>query len=173
MTENLEESKEFESNLLPILREGIDVVKMILFKELKDHFVSRYPDRSSEAPRLAGAVLNVFFGTVSPDPAYAAFMEQNQAMIDTVIAEFPSRFEKFLIPLTDALRMQFLCDSREGIDDSADFLAVCKERGVLLDDRDLPLPHNFLFLVRRLGSAYGLIIAPVPEESAGQDQKSH
>ena len=108
MTENLEESKEFESNLLPILREGIDVVKMILFKELKDHFVSRYPDRSSEAPRLAGAVLNVFFGTVSPDPAYAAFMEQNQAMIDTVIAEFPSRFEKFLIPLTDALRMQFL-----------------------------------------------------------------
>ncbi|MDH5297483.1 MAG: hypothetical protein OEV91_00505 [Desulfobulbaceae bacterium] len=159
----MEESPQIESRLLPILREAVEVVKMILFKELKEDLAARYPARAGEAGRVAGAVLNDFFGVVNPEPAVVAFVAENRGFIDTVIADFPSRFANLLIPLTDGLRMQFLCDSREGVDDT-DFLARAKERGLLADDREMPLPHHFLHLVRRLGSTYGLVLPPLPPE---------
>ncbi len=149
-----------DSRLLPILRQALDVVRMILFKELRDYFSATRPDRANEAGRLAAGVLNDLFGVANPNEAYIAFMDANREEIDTALADFPSRFERFLIPLTDALRMQFLCDSCEGLDDSTDFLVRAKERGVLLAERDLPLPHHFLELVRRLGAAYGLVSPP-------------
>ena len=161
MTESAQEAQAFDSKLLPILREALDVVRMILFKELKDYFLAAHPDRAAEAGRLAAGVLNELFGVENPDPAYTAFVVDNRAMLDAAIADFPSRFERLLIPLTDALRMQFLCDSREGIDENSAFLARAKERGLLLAGRDLPLPHRFLDLVRRMGAAHGLV-SPLP-----------
>ena len=164
MTENKEAPKEFDSKLLPILREAVDVVKMILFKELKDHFIATCPEQANDAGRLAAGVLNEFFGVVNPDPAHGEFLAQNRAVLDQAIADFPTSLEKLLIPLTDTLRMQFLCDSREGLDENTDFLASAKERGLLLDDREMPMPNNYLEVVRRLGAAYGLVLAPAPAE---------
>ena len=163
MTDNQEVPTEFDSKLLPILREAVEVVRMILFKELKDHFVAVYPDRVGDAGRLAAGVLNDLFGVVNPDPAYANFMVENRAILDQVVVDFPTHFEKLLIPLTDTLRMQFLCDSREGLDESTDFLVRAKERGLLLDEREMPMPNNFLELIRRLGAAYGLVSPPPAE----------
>ena len=167
MTENKEAPQEFDSKLLPILREAVDVVKMILFKELKDHFVATCPEQANDAGRLAAGVLNDFFGVVNPDSAYGEFLVQNRAVLDQTIADFPTRFEKLLIPLTDTLRMQFLCDSREGIAEDTDFLTSAKERGLLLEERDMPMPNSYLEIVRRLGAAYGLVLPPAPEEAAG------
>ena len=164
MSESQEETPGFDSKLLPILREALDVVKMILFKELKDYFVAEHPQRTAEAGRLAAAALNDMFGVQNPDPEYASFVEASRGLVDAAITTFPSRCQRLLIPLTDALRMQFLCDSREGVDESSDFLARAKERGLLLEERDLPMPHSFLDLVRRLGAAYGLVAPPTPPQ---------
>ncbi|MFC1513113.1 hypothetical protein ACFL5J_01555 [Thermodesulfobacteriota bacterium] len=165
MSDNKETPKEFDSKLLPILREAVEVVRMILFKELKDHFGAVCPEQGADAGRLAAGVLNELFGVVNPDSAYADFMARNRTILDQALADFPTRFEKLLIPLTDTLRMQFLCDSREGLDESTDFLANAKERGLLLDEREMPLPNHFLELVRRLGAAYGLVSPPPPADS--------
>ena len=162
MTNNNEVPKEFDSKLLPILREAVDVVKMILFKELKDHFATAYPEQAADAGRLSAGVLNDLFGVVNPDPAYAKFISRNRSLLDQVMADFPTRFENLLIPLTDTLRMQCLCDSREGLDECTDFLARAKEQGLLLDQREMPLPNNFLELIRRLGAAYGLVLPASP-----------
>ncbi|MDH4320793.1 MAG: hypothetical protein OEV73_04765 [Desulfobulbaceae bacterium] len=161
-----EAPKEFDSKLLPILREAVEVVRMILFKELKEHLAATYPERRMDAGRLAAAVLNDLFGVVNPDPVYATFMAENRAILDQALADLPTRLPKLLIPLTDALRMQFLCDSREGLDESTAFLVRAKERGLLLEARELPLPHHFLELVRRLGAAYGLVLPPTPPADA-------
>lgn len=165
MTDSTETPKEFDSKLLPILREAVEVVRMILFKELKEYFVAVCPEQTDDAGRLAAGVLNDLFGVINPDPAYAGFVERNQAILDQAVAEFPSRFEKLLIPLTDTLRMQFLCDSREGLDESTEFLARARERGLLLDDREMPMPNHYLELIRRLGAAYGLVLPPSPPAS--------
>lgn len=162
MSDHKEAPKEFDSKLLPILREAVEVVRMILFKELKDHFLAICPEQADDAGRLAAGVLNDLFGVINPDPAYADFMTRNRTVIDQVLADFPTRFEKLLIPLTDSLRMQFLCDSREGLGESTEFLVQAKERGLLLDQREMPMPNNFLELIRRLGTAYGLVSPPPP-----------
>jgi len=166
MSGDQEAPKEFDSKLLPILREAVEVVRMILFKEMKEYFAAAYPDRRMDAGRLAAGVLNDLFGVANPDPAHAAFLNENHAILALALADFPTRFAKLLIPLTDTLRMQFLCDSREGLDESTEFLARAKERGLLLEAREMPLPHQFLELIRRLGAAYGLILPPSPPAEA-------
>jgi hypothetical protein len=60
------------------------------------------------------------------------------------------------IPLTDALRVQFLCDYQEGID-SSEILQRAKQFNLLILDREVPLPASFLNLARRLGGAFDLL----------------
>ncbi|MCE5242946.1 MAG: hypothetical protein LLF99_07080, partial [Desulfobacteraceae bacterium] len=66
------------------------------------------------------------------------------------------RFPEMRIPLTDALRIQAVCDFQEGMDTSS-VLERAKQSGILIVDRELPLPAPFMNLVRKLGSAFGLL----------------
>jgi hypothetical protein len=147
--------REFESKLIPIMREGVGIIKMILFKEMRDSLVVKYGKEQGYAARLAGAVINELFGTPNLQAEFVAFTEANRKIIEIELSRLPFAFEKLRIPLTDALRVQFLCDSLEGID-SQQVLLRAKELQILVIDRELPLPKNFLDLVRRLGGAHGL-----------------
>ena len=68
-----------------------------------------------------------------------------------------------LIPLTDALRMQSLCDQMDG-EEGESYLRQAQESGILIEERDLPMPNAFMDMVRRMGKAFGLIIPPLPED---------
>jgi hypothetical protein len=68
--------------------------------------------------------------------------------------------EELRIPLTDALRIQSLCDHQERLNSTAT-LQQAQKLKILLTDRDLPLPHSFIELVRRLGSKFGLLLPPL------------
>ena len=61
--------------------------------------------------------------------------------------------------ITDALRIQVLCDNQEG-EDSAVILQQAEEFGFLVKDREIPLPSTFMTLIRRLGEEHGLTVAP-------------
>ena len=57
---------DFESKLIPILREGVEIVKMISFKKLKEALAKKHPDRESAfIAKLAGALVNIIFPTPS------------------------------------------------------------------------------------------------------------
>ena len=57
-----------------------------------------------------------------------------------------------------ALRIHFLCNYQEGVDDDrATVLARARDLGVLIEERDVPLPKGFMELVYRVGKAHGLI----------------
>ena len=151
---------EFESKLLPILREGVDVIKMIFFRKLQAYLAGQYPDRDKTfINRLAATLINDLFATPNPEEPFAFFAETNKALIEKELQGVAENFEEFRIPLTDALRIQVLCDHQEGIDTSA-VLARAKALNILLADRELPLPHNFMHLVRKLGSAFGFVLPP-------------
>lgn len=155
----------FEERLVPVLREGVTVVKMIFFKDLKTHLQKEHPHRPPGViARLAGAVLNELFGTPGTEEPHQRFAEEHRAAIEETLREVPVVFERLRIPLTDALRVQFLCDSREGID-SQGVLSRARDLGVLIVDREVPLPKTFMNQVRRLGVAYH-ILSPmdIPEE---------
>jgi len=156
----MEEKQQFETRLLPIMREGIEVVKMIVFKELKDALLAKEGGNDAAyRGRLAGCVLNDLFGITNSQEPFATFHRENLTAIENAMLSIPTMLEKLRIPLTDALRMQFLCDGMDGVEDQA-MLDRAAKLGILITDRDLPLPHHFMDLVRRLGASYGLLFKP-------------
>lgn len=152
----------FESKLIPILREGVEIVKMISFKKLKEALVEKHPDWERPfSAKLAGALINTIFGSPSYEEPFAIFARKHANLIAHEQTKVGTMLEELRIPLTDALRIQSLCDHQEGQDSTAT-LQQAQELGILLVDRDLPLPHSFVELVRRLGSAFGLLLPPLP-----------
>jgi hypothetical protein len=142
---------------------------MIFFKDLKAHLEKKHPQHPPDViARLAGAVLNELFGTPSTEESFKSFAEEYRPAIDEALRHIPVAFERLRIPLTDALRVQFLCDSREGVDSRA-VLSRARDLGVLIVDREIPLPKTFMNQVRRLGVAYNLL-APldIPEKTDTQ-----
>ena len=148
---------EMDSTLVPVLRQAIDVFKMILFKELKASLPPRFDElEEADVPRLAGAVINELFGTLSDDQDVAAFA----AVLESLTEHHADLRE----PLTDAVRMQFLCDAEEGID-SAPILVRAEQIDLLVMDRDIPLPKTFMHLARVLGIAHGILDPQAAPES--------
>lgn len=146
-----------EDRLVPTLREGVNIVRMILFKELKSHLTARFPDEDNAyILRLAGAIANEIFGTPNTREPFAGFCAENRARIDEGIAEMAAALKELRIPLTDAIRVQFLCDSREGIN-TEHILRRAQSTGILVTDREVPLPRTFMNLVRKLGVSHGLL----------------
>jgi hypothetical protein len=157
-----------DREFIQALREGVDVVRMIFFVRMRDHLRERYPEKDKKFTQmLAGAILNELFGTRNPEKAFSDFADENIGLIRKELKEVPENFEDLLIPLTDALRMHFLCNHQEGLPDySLNVLARARDYGILLEDRNAPLPKGFMELVYRVGKAYGLVREQAPAGTA-------
>lgn len=152
-----------ESKLIPILREGVEIMKMISFKKIKEALAKKHPEREAAfIAKLSGALVNTIFGAPAYEEPFAIFARNHANLIAHEQAKVGAMLAELRIPLTDALRIQALCDHQEGLDSTAT-LRQAQEQGLLLADRDLPLPHSFIELVRHLGSAFGLLLRPLPD----------
>lgn len=153
--------KTMEGKLVPILREAVDIIKMVLFKELRRSLQNRLAGRRpEELAMLCGAIVNEVFGTPNPAAEFAAFAKTNRHVIDAELKALHLNAQRLMAPVTDALRVQFLCDHQEGWDTQVT-LARAEAMGILLTDRDVPLPRTFIDLARRLGAAHNLITPPI------------
>jgi hypothetical protein len=142
---------EYENRLLPVLREGIHVVKMFLYKKLREDLSEKYADRERDfVSKLTGAMINELFGTPNPEEPFRSFNRANAETIGEELAALASDYPELKIPLTDALRVQFICDSQEGLENLL-ILARAKDLNLLLAERDFPLPDQFMKLARTLG----------------------
>jgi hypothetical protein len=157
----------FEPHLVSTLREGIDVIKMVLFRELKSLLILREMD-SVDVNRLTGAVVNELFNITHSDEVTETFSRENQDALKKASRMISTELDHLKIPLTDALRIQFLCDSHEGIDSVA-VLEKAETMGLLIVERDVPLPGAFMNIVRSFGRAYG-ILDPQPVTTPGPVQ---
>lgn len=154
------------NRLLPILQEGIEVTKMVLFRKLKAFSALRLPEQPSAFhTQLAAAVINDLFTSPPdlPEPV-AAFMSSNRELIERERQAFIGEQPEMRIVLTDTLRMQTICDLMEGQPDPG-ILQKAESTGLLLSEREMPLPHTFIDMARRLGKANGLLTPPTPAES--------
>lgn len=155
------ESSQRKSALIQVLREGIGVVQMVIFKELRTSFVKKYPERDiTSRSMLVGAIINKIYGMENPEAKFQQFNQQNRAAIEQELIDLPHNHPELLNSITDALRIQVLCDNQEG-EDSTAILQQAEEFGFLVKDREIPLPSTFMTLIRKLGEEHGLTIAPV------------
>jgi len=163
-----EQEPPFDSKLIPIMREAVLTVQMVLYRVLKENMASRYADWTPEEQgRLAGAVVNNLFGTEALDPAVTDFAREHRELVEEELRGLNEHCGDLVPFLTDALRMQTICDNQEGIH-SIGSLLMAKELGILREERELPLPSTFMLSVRNLATAHGIIekmeAASPPEE---------
>lgn len=164
------ETPEKQSQLIAVLREGVSVVQMIFFKEVRAGLGRKCPDREvAFLSMLAGAIVNEVFGTPNPEEKFVSFHNQNRALIEQELLSLKDEHGQIMPALTDALRIQSLCDHQEG-GDSSQVLTQANELGILLVDRTIPMPSSFMTLIRSLGEQHNLIIAPV-QITPEQDQQ--
>lgn len=156
-----EENSKKQSELINVLREGVAVVQMVIFKELRASFASKYPEREvTDRAMLVGAIINKLFGMENPEEKFQNFNRKNRAVIEQELIAFPQNLPTLLHRITDALRIQVLCDSQEG-EDSTAILEQAKKFGILIEDREIPLPSTFITLIRQLGEDHELTVAPM------------
>lgn len=150
-----------KSQIVAALHEGVAVVQMVFFKELRLQVGKRYPDMEQQAQlMLTGAITNELFGTPNMETRFVQFRENNKAIIEQELLGLAVNITQLRRYITDALRVQTLCDSHEGLDDTG-VLEAADKIGILLKERDIPLPSVFMTFVRGLGEQYQLIIPPV------------
>ena len=146
----------FDSKLIPVLREAIVMVQMVLFRHLKGQIHQQYQDlQAQEQNWLAGAVVSSLYGSSVASEA-RAFTRQHREAIEQELRALHTYSQELLPYLTDSLRMQAFCDQYEG-KTSLSCLLLAHELGLLLADRALPLPSSFMSSVRELGAAQGLV----------------
>ncbi len=150
-----------KSQLITSLREGVAVVQMVFFKELRSQLSQKYPDKkTSYHSMLTGAIVNELFATQNPEAKFHLFRQENLGVIEQELIDLGKNLPEFRPNLTDALRVQTLCDQQEG-GESSNVLLNAEELGILIKDRELPLPSTFMTRIRMLGEQHGLTIAPV------------
>ena len=161
----------FESKLIPVMREGVEVIKMIFFKDLHGSLAEEHQDWDPKfCSMITGALVNRVFGTTNDQEPFLAFNRDNKKLVDKEMGKVASRLDKMRIPLTDALRMQSLCDQMDEVDGES-YLKQALKSGVLIEERELPMPNSFVDMVRRMGKAFGLIIPPLADEEVSSDTR--
>ncbi len=168
-----EEKTLHKSELIAILREGVAVVQMVLFKELRSLFETKHADKDRiNRSMLVGAIINKLFGTENPEERFQQFNSENKAVIEQEILSLPEQFPLLRINITDALRVQTLCDNQEGMADTY-ILQQAEEMGILVKGREIPLPSTFMTLIRKLGEEHGLTIAPSQINTKDDNRLAH
>lgn len=163
-----EQEEPFDSKLIPVMREAVLTVQMVLYRTLKENMATRFADWPQEKHgRMAGAVVNNLFGTEALDPGVTEFARAHRELVEDELHSLAENCENLIPFLTDALRMQTICDNQENIH-SFGCLLMARELGILREDRALPLPSTFMLSVRNLAAAHGIIekveVAPPPED---------
>ncbi len=168
----IENKSQQQSQLIGVLREGIGVVQMVLFKELRTYLAAQYPDWDiTRRSMLVGAIINKIFGQENPEEKFRKFNEEHRAIIEQEMLGLAQHFAQLKDHISDALRVHVLCDNQEGEDSSA-VLQQALELNLLVEDRDIPLPSTFMTSIRKLGEEHGLTVAPI-EISEDDDSLIH
>ncbi|MCI5209080.1 MAG: hypothetical protein D3910_09865 [Candidatus Electrothrix sp. ATG2] len=171
-----ETSPALDSKIIPVMREAITTVQMVLFQHLKESISKRYSDYVEEEKiRLAGAVVNNLYGSEAVDPQVTLFARNHRELIEEELRNLSNQVTELIPHITDSLRMQTLCDNHEGVH-SIPCLLLAKELGVLDEERELPLPTTFMLSIRKLGATSGLVkpmqsTPPLPTEQETEQQE--
>ncbi|HDK43946.1 MAG TPA: hypothetical protein ENG91_05280 [Desulfobacteraceae bacterium] len=151
------QGEQLDSRVIPVMREAIATVQMVCFGELKDKLADRFKDwEPTDFRRLVGAIVNDIFGTPAPDSESVRFARRHQDTVEKELWALADNLPDLLPHLTDALRMQTLCDHEQGIN-SLPTLLRARTVGILVEERPVPMPSTFIILVRQLGARYGML----------------
>lgn len=148
-------------------------MQMVLYKEVRTYLMRKRPDlEKMHLTMLAGAITNEVFGTQNPEKKFVRFSQENRGTIEQELLNLKQEQAPLRELLTDALRIQTLCDHQEGGDSSATLLRA-KELDFLMEEREIPLPSSFMSAVRQLGEQHNLLLPPLHISPEQDDSMVH
>ncbi|GAB4344507.1 MAG: hypothetical protein Kow0089_21090 [Desulfobulbaceae bacterium] len=151
-----------DSKVIPVMREAVTTVQLVLFRRLKERLSEKYTHWPAENfGRFVGCVVNDLFGTPPQETEAAAFAREHIEDVERELWALAENVPDLLPILTDALRMQTICDHEEGVHTLPTLLRA-RALGVLQEERAVPLPSTFMLAVRKLGAENGLIQPMAP-----------
>ena len=72
-----------DSHLLTVLREGVSVIQMIFYRQIRNELAVRNPEQDGAyLSMLAGALIGEIFGTPNPEERFVLFRKENKAAIE-------------------------------------------------------------------------------------------
>jgi hypothetical protein len=159
-----------DNRVIPVMREAVLTVQMVLFGVLRERLAERYGSWPADSySRLIGCLINDIFGTPAREEEAVRFARKHMDLVEEELRRLAGTVPELLPILTDALRMQTLCDHEERVN-SLPTLLRARAVGILQEERNMPMPSTFMIAVRRLGAEYGLVnpVQP-PPDTPGQD----
>jgi len=130
---------------LEMMRDGVNVVKITLAKNLAEHFTPIHGN--SKAIRLASAVVNyVFSEPSSGGPDNFSFAKDNAQLINTSAGQIPALFPSCRIAVTQAVRVLVAIKTGKGdwtTGECPSQLIRLKELGIFVPN--LPTPDWNIF----------------------------
>ena len=157
-----------DSTVVPVMREAVATVQLVLFGQLKEKLASQYSERSQEEYlQLIGCVVNDLFGGGAQEQESIDFARKEIETVEKELWRIAENVPDLLPFLTAALRMQTLCDHEEG-GNSMPTLLRARALGILQEDRAIPMPSTFMMAVRQLGSQYGLLQSMELKDSSAE-----
>ncbi|MFP4474300.1 MAG: hypothetical protein ACLFOY_02005 [Desulfatibacillaceae bacterium] len=155
---------------VPRMREGVAVVRRILYVRLEAYLAQKHPEKTPGYVRdLAHAVCNDLFGPDNAGNGRDGFAEENAPAIEEEAVRVGVLFNDLRILLTDALRVSVLCDWWEGRD-SRSILEHARQLGVIVSERDMPRPASFVELAGRMAGIYGVALMEGGERGRGKPE---
>ncbi len=149
------------NRLVIALREGVGLVQMLLYKELKERLGRENPKREEkEISMLAGAITGEVFAAKNQEEKFVSFRQRHLGEIEQELLGLTANHPQFINILTDALRIEVLCDYHENRENSV-LLKQAQNYGYLAEERETPLPSAFMTNIRELGRRHNLVIPPV------------
>lgn len=157
-----------DNRVIPVMREAVAAVQMILYGQLKTKLVSQYSDWEADAyKRLVGCIVNDIFGTPAQDDESRQFARTHLDTVEKELNKLAENVPDLLPQLTDALRMQTLCDHEEGVN-SIPTLLRARALNILQEDRPIPMPSTFMIAVRQLGAKHGMLTTMQATDSSSE-----
>ena len=135
---------------------GVNVVKLVLYKILRDDFSKRYQKEGEEFYKtLAGATVNEVFGSHSE--ASRVTFDENKETVVQEIETLGIRHSELRRPISDAIRVyiqaSFILSGELPRNYSAIFNNAI-DRGVFIGSGGQPIPKTFLAMTEELSKKY-------------------
>ncbi|MBU1036432.1 hypothetical protein KKF32_00165 [Patescibacteria group bacterium] len=141
--------------------QGVDVVKLVLYKVLTEDFAEKYKEKGEKFYKtLATSIINEIFGCHNPE-SQKTFSE-NKKIVAEEIKNLGTKHPELKRPITDALRVFIQANQMLGSSTMKDTEYVVNlfdkaiERGIFIKGGDAPSPEPFLQMMEELIKKYNL-----------------
>jgi len=141
--------------------QGVDVIKLVLYKVLTEEFSKKYKEKGGEFYKtFAASIINEIFGCHSPETQ--ELFTKNEKIAIEEIQNLGIKHPELKRPITEALRVFIVSNQMLGsntMNDTDYIMGLYNkaiERGIFIKGGEAPSPESFFKMTNELSKNHNL-----------------